>query len=240
MAAALLALGLIKLGRRSRVTVATVLTLFGMLRLWPFLDRRLVTPLIPWLALALALGALAASGQGDRPTDLLLPRAWRDWAWPRVWPSLAVAVWGIGFAGVSVWGLASGRHQAVYALRAPALYAAVDAVRSSTPVDAVIGAPELWAALHLYTGRTVAPSAPFRPGETPPWGTPVDQFRLWEAAGLDQLLVEHRGRVHGKALDALDRACPDGTVAVVTPPEDVLLVRLTWTATCREAVLGGV
>ncbi len=85
----------------------------------------------------------------------------------------------------------------------------------------------------------MGPSAPFRPGgvEGPAWGTPADQYRLWLAAGLDHVLVEHAGAVHGQALDRMDALCPGGAVEVRASYDGGFLVRLNWDEACRSRLL---
>jgi hypothetical protein len=116
----------------------------------------------------------------------------------------------------------------------------VKAVQEKTPNEAVVGAPELWAGIHLYTGRLVSPSARFLPlsSRGPSWGIPEEQYRLWMEAGLTHLLVEHAGNVHGEALDRMDERCPPGTVQVLDLQPGQFLVALNWDAACRRVLLG--
>jgi hypothetical protein len=133
-----------------------------------------------------------------------------------------------------------------YQLRAGRLAAAVETLKNTAPDDAVVGAPEFWAALHLHGGWQSVPSARFTPRaedeETPVWGTPAEQLDLWWHAGVDYVLLEQGGQVHGAALDLLDGRCP-GSVKLVAEMPPQLLVRLTWDEACARAVgvaeLGG-
>ncbi len=238
---ALAAFGLWELTSRSRLGSLTLLLMLGALWMWPFLDRRLMAPLVPWLVLLVFLGGLRSAGwlaRGQSAEAAAASEHRIRRILPRL-PRVAVGVWAVVFGAVSVWGLLHGRHEAGYRMRAEALADAVEAVRRTTEETAVVGAPELWAGLHLYTARTVGPSAPFRPGgvEGPAWGSPEDQYRLWMAAELDHVLVEHGGRVHGEALDRMDALCPGGAVEVRATYDGGVLVRLNWDDTCRARLL---
>lgn len=239
----LAAFGLGELMRRSRLGGLTLLLMSGALWMWPFLDRRLMGPMVPWLVLLVFLGGLRSAERlaRARSNDDATGRKVRlGPVLPHV-PRWGVGIWAAAFAAVSAWGLLSGRHEAGYRMRAQALADAVEAVRRTTAEAAVVGAPELWAGMHLYTSRRVGPSAPFRPGDgaSPVWGAPEDQYRLWMAADLDHVLVEHGGRVHGEALDRVDAVCPGGAVEVRASYEGGVLVRLNWDARCRARLLTG-
>jgi hypothetical protein len=231
-----LVLGLVEMLRRSRLVGLTVLFLLAALWLWPFVDRRLMAPLVPWLALAMVLGGSRASGIAVSTSPLAVARDWRN---SRSWTLLGVMAWGLFFGISSTVGLGRGWHDAGYRVRAPAVLEAAETVARSTAVGDVVGAPELWAALHLYTGRTVAPSAPFEPGalETPVWGTPERQVRLWVDAGLDLVLAEHGGRVHQSTLDRIGAECGDDALEVAGRYEGAVLVRLAWDESCRARLL---
>lgn len=222
----LLALGLVRMGARSRTTVWVLLVYVGVLWAWPYNDSRFLVPLIPWAILAVVVAA----------RTLVESPVARGGRWLHVAAPAVAGLWALVFAGSSGWALATGVHAQPYRFRTERLQEAVRAVRRLTPPDAVVGAPELWAALYLYTGRTVAPSAPFVASLTgePTWGTPMEQYRLWRSAGVDHLLVEHGGEVHGKALDRLDAVCPNGAVAVLSIMKGQILVRLDWDEACRR------
>lgn len=219
----LLLQGVRALGRRSGTAAWTLGLYLVVLWVWPFRELRLFAPALPLVTVAVAFGArdLAEAGGGRVPG---LARG-------------AVVLWGAALAGSGVVGLLRGSHVEPYDIRAEMLERAAGAVREATPGTAVVGAPELWAALHLYTGRRAAPSAPFRPLSTegPSWGTPGDQFVLWDAAGIDHVLLELGGVVHREALDELDARCP-GAVRVVASWRGGALVRLAWDEACRTRV----
>ena len=123
-----------------------------------------------------------------------------------------------------------------YRVRSEALATAVRAVQDKTTPEAVVGAPELWSGLHLFTERTVSPSARFLPlaSEGPSWGTPEEQYALWIDAGITHLLVEHGGRVHGEALDRMEEVCGPGAVQVLDLNPGQALIGLNWDSECRD------
>lgn len=198
--------------RRSRRSVLFVAAFLAVLWLWPYSARRLVAPVVPWLVVLVGAGCVAGA------------RA----KWPTVFlPSRILGLtWGVWFVGANAAALLAHRHDAVLLQRSLLLLRAAQGVRVATPPDAVVGAPELWAGLHLYTGRTVAPSARFRPvsGPEPVWGTAAEQIELWRTAGIEFLVLEFGGRIHGDALTELQGRCgaeavrsvarfPDGEIA---------------------------
>lgn len=63
------------------------------------------------------------------------------------------------------------------------------------------------------------------------WGTPEAQERLWRAAGIDHLLLEQGGLLHGAGLDRLEARCP-GMVRILARTPPMLVVRLEWDAPC--------
>ncbi len=222
--------GLVRLGRASPTVAAFVVFYLIVVALWPFQSERLVAPVLPLVAAAIAGPILVSSGPGPPPGGV--GRA-------PFWALLALAV---GFALPNFLVLARGGHLEDFDVRARALAAASEAVGSWVPVESVVGAPELWAGLHIYTGRTVSPSARFLPlaRAGPSWGTPEQQYRVWIAAGIDYVLAEHAGGVHGDALDRVDAECPGGAVELVATMPGSLLARLNWDAACRERLgLGG-
>jgi len=213
--------------RRSPVLPLTLLASFGILLAWPFQEIRLMVPLQPFLLLFVALGIRELVLKVPLPT------------WTR---RLAVGTglaWALLFTGVSIVRLATGWTSEAYRIRSAALMDAVRAVQEKTPQDAVVGAPELWPGIQLFTGRTVVPSARFRPlsGGGPVEGTPQEQYEIWIATGLTHLLVEHGGQVHGAALDRIDALCAPGTVQVLDSQPGRFLVQLSWDRACQERVL---
>ncbi|MBI4539535.1 MAG: hypothetical protein HY704_08510 [Gemmatimonadetes bacterium] len=208
-----------KRARSARTTVLAVVGLLLVLWLWPFAARRLVAPVVPWLALGVGAGFMVGA-RHRRPRMALTS-------------GTAALAWAGWFVSANVLALSARRHDLVLLERSIVLSRAAEAVRAATPPDAVVGAPELWAGLHLYTGRTVAPSARFRPwSKGPVWGTPEEQLKLWRAAGIDYLVLEFGGRVHGDALLALQRACGAESVRSVARFPGGELVRLVWTEEC--------
>ncbi|MCK5652580.1 MAG: hypothetical protein KAJ42_14425, partial [Gemmatimonadetes bacterium] len=75
--------------------------------------------------------------------------------------------------------------------------------------------------------------------EGPSWGTPEEQYRLWIAAGIDHVLVEHGGGVHAAPLTRMDELCPGGAVQLLASMPGAFLVRLNWDAACKERLLKG-
>jgi hypothetical protein len=195
-----------------------------MLLLWPYLDRRLVSPLHP---VTLALVAMGAATVFEARRE----------RWLRI-PLIALAVaWVSTYSVVTAARIANDWPVGAYRLRAERLAAAVEALSRTAPADAVVGAPEYWAALHLHGGWTVAPSVRFDPRsvdpEAPTWGTADEQISLWRSAGIDHLLLEQAGMLHGAALDQLEEECP-GTVFVLARSPPLLVVRIDWDTPCAR------
>lgn len=192
----------------------------AVLLVWPFLDRRLLVPWHAALITALVLGGMAVA-----------PRA-RALRLDRVVPGLA-AVWIVGYASVTAGRIAEGWTTQAYRLRSDRLAASVEALSRTAPDDAVVGAPEFWAALHLHGGWTVAPSVRFDPRsvdpERPMWGTADEQLASWRSLGIDHLLLEQNGALHGAALDRLEAECP-GSVSVLARMSTAMVVRIDWDA----------
>jgi hypothetical protein len=210
-----------------RILPLTLGAAFLVLLVWPFQDLRLLVPFGPFLV----LGALLAFGSVAKR---LPNRRWLS----RGITGLA-AIWVLAFtvlAGKRLW---DGWPGAPYRVRAEALERAVGAVSEKTPLDAVIGAPELWSGIHLFTGRVALPSARFFPlaQAGPSWGTPEEQYELWLAGGITHILVEHGGGVHGAALDRVDALCSAGTVQVLDLQPGQFLVRLNWDRECQNLLL---
>ncbi len=198
----------------------------GMLLLWPFVDRRLVAPMHPIAVVSVGVGAYA-----------LWRRAGRK--------GMRNTVAGLGFAWVvlltSVTASRAARGWAVagYQLRAGRLAAAVEALERTSGPGAVVGAPEFWAGLHLHGGWQTVPSARFTPRADdealPVWGSPADQLAIWWGAGVDHVLLEQGGQIHGEALNLLEDACP-GAVNILARMPPQLLVSLTWDAACARSL----
>ncbi|MDX1647592.1 MAG: hypothetical protein R3304_10645 [Longimicrobiales bacterium] len=194
----------------------------AVLLVWPYLDRRLLVPWHAVLLTALVLGGRQAYRRLDK----------RGLA--RVATGLA-AVWVVAYASVTAGRIAAGWPTEAYRVRSDRLAASVEALGRTAPDDAVIGAPEFWAALHLHGGWTVSPSVRFDPRnldtDRPMWGTAEEQLRLWRTLGIDHLLLEQNGVLHGAALDRLEEACP-GTVEVLARMPTSMVVRLAWDDGC--------
>jgi hypothetical protein len=182
----------------------------------------LVVPLHPLILAAIAMGGSAAY---ERLADRRLR-------------GVLLGVGGLWLAAYSV--VTAGRIAndwpvAPYRLRADRLATAVEALDRTAPDDAVVGAPEYWAALHLHGGWTVSPSVRFDPRradpESPMWGTPEELIGLWRASGIDHLLLEQGGALHGGALDMLEAECP-GRVNVLARSDPQLVVRIAWDRPC--------
>lgn len=244
-------LGLDRLWRRSRTLVLLLPVYLAVVWLWPFRDERLLAPLAPVLILTVAEGfrwsgegaALPdggseesvrreGGGSGGGPGGVEPARRLA-----RFWRGAGVA-WAALFAGVSLWGMAGGWIGAGYEIRAERLAAAVRAVDDRVPPGGVVGAPELWAGLILYTDRPAVPSARFRPvrRDGPIWGTEEEQFRLWTAAGVDHLVVEGAS-VHAAAVGRLTEACGPGAVRWLATWEGGGLARLEWSPECRRRLV---
>lgn len=238
--APVLALGARVLWSRSRTSLLALVAYLALSWLWPFKDFRLIVPALPLLALLFVSGAHAlwagekarstdpsmrATGSGSRtssatPSGGVPPGD--SLAAPRRAPirrlGLGVAAaWSGWFLMWTALALARGEHRAGFAERSALLFDAAQVIVRQLPPDAVVGAPDAWAAIALYTGRQAAPSARFLPLSNvgPRWGTPDEQLELWHAAGLDFLLVEWGGLVHGETLEALRRRCGESAFTEV-------------------------
>lgn len=197
----------------------------AVLLLWPYLDRRLLVPLHPALAAAAVLGASDLYARLD-PKRL-----------GRV-AAVVAAAWVLAFSVVTAYRVADGWPAAPYRLRAERLATAVEALQNTARPDAVVGAPEFWAALHLHGGWTVAPSVRFDPRsvdpEAPMWGTPDEQITLWRDLGIDHLVLEQAGQLHSAALDQLEEACAQRVFILAQMPGS-MIVYLDWASACGEA-----
>ena len=220
--------GLLVLARRSPAAACTFLLLLGEVLVWPFQAGRLLVPALPVAVVALALGLNAIVSAGPLTAH-----------GRRAVLGFSVIALG-GFAIASAFRLAGGEVTGPYLVRARMLANASELVEQLTPPDAVVGAPEFWASLALLTGRRAAPSAPFRPdptGSTSAAGTPAEQIAVWEAAGLEYILLENGVRVHGDALGRLEQSCP-GSVSFLGQVENQILLRLEQDGGCRRSLAG--
>ncbi len=224
-----LVLGLWEVGKKSYVLLLSLLLGMVLLLVWPFQDIRLVVPFQPILILGVVLGF--------RVLFRFLPRGSPG----RVAVGGVAGAWIVLFLGVASFRLFTGWPGEAYRVRSDVLVIAAQAVEERTPDDAVVGAPELWPGLHLFTGRTVVPSARFVPlaEDEPTWGSPEAQFALWRDAGLTHLVVEHGGRVHGDALARVTEECRAGTVHILDRQVAHVLVALNWDEECRDRLLNG-
>ncbi|MGD8319792.1 MAG: hypothetical protein PVJ02_05045, partial [Gemmatimonadota bacterium] len=222
--ALLAVVGGVRLGRVLPPVPWVILAYLAMLLVWPFVDRRLVAPLHPWMVMAVSFGFLELGRRAARS--------------PMRWAVGAVAfAWVGAYAVVTASRAERGWAVAGYQLRAKRMAAAVEALKRTAPPDAVVGAPEFWAALHLHGGWLSVPSARFTPRaedeEAPVWGTPEEQLALWWNAGVNHVLLEQGGQVHGDALNLLEERCPrDVGILARMPPQ--ILVRLEWDRACAE------
>jgi hypothetical protein len=222
-----LGIGLWELGKRSPALPLTLGAALFVLLLWPFQDVRLLLPFQPLLILGAVTGFWTLLSSKEKSLKRRLP-------------GLVVGGgWGVLILALSLFRLGTGWPAESYRVRTEALALAVQAVNEKTPPDAVIGAPELWSGINLFSGREVSPSARFRPLATtgPSWGSPQEQYELWMRVGITHLVVEHGGDVHGEALDRVDALCPPGTVRVLDMQPGQFLVELAWDRECQERVL---
>ena len=201
------------------------LAYMAMLILWPYLDRRLVAPWHPTLVASVALGGatLIARASNERVEKVVIA---------------AALIWVTAFSTMTAFRIADGWATGPYRLRAERLAASVEALSRTAPPEAVVGAPEFWAAVHLHGGWTVAPSARFDPRnidpDAPLWGTPEEQIELWTTMGIDHLLLEQGGQLHGATLDQLEAECP-GTVFLLAQMAGSAVVRLDWSSDCGRS-----
>ncbi len=198
----------------------------GVLLVWPYLDRRLIVPWFPAFLAALVLGVVEAVSRMKKEN---VKKA-----------AMGVgAVWVLAYASVTAGRIAEGWPTEAYRLRADRLAAGVEALRQTAPADAVVGAPEYWAALHLHGGWSVAPSVRFDPlradPDEPMWGTVDEQLELWRTLRIDHLLLEQNGVLHSDALDAVEAACPGAVVVLARMPSQ-MVVRIDGDDTCLTPV----
>lgn len=214
--------GMLRLFRKMPPVPWILLAYVGMLTLWPFTDRRLVAPLHPFAVVCVAWGAFAFLRSLRTP-------------WAKRAAGALVFAWIAAYVSVTASRAARGWGVAGYQLRSGRLASAVEVLKQTAPADAVVGAPEFWAALHLHGGWSTVPSARFAPraeGDgTPLWGSPEEQLNLWRTMGVDHVLLEQGGQIHGDALNLLERRCP-GAVGILARMPPQILVRLDWDAPC--------
>ncbi|GMV08219.1 MAG: hypothetical protein AMXMBFR53_44940 [Gemmatimonadota bacterium] len=220
------AVGAWRLSRTLAPVTWTALAYGAMLLVWPFVDRRLVAPLHPLVVVLVGVGVLEGLKR--------LPTA-------RMRQALGVLAfaWVAAYASVTASRAARGWAVAGYQLRAGRLAAAVEVLHNTASPTAVVGAAEFWAALHLHGGWAAAPSARFTPraedDARPVWGTPREQLELWWGVGVDHVLLEQGGQIHGEALNLLEQQCPGTTTILARMPPQVV-VRLAWDETCARTL----
>lgn len=204
----------------------------GMLLTWPYVDRRLVAPLHPWLVVAVGVGVLEGLGRLGASSAPMASRL-------RQALGAVALVWVAAFASVTASRAARGWAAAPYQLRAGRLAAGVEVLHNTAPSTAVVGAPEFWAALHLHGGWASAPSARFTPRSedeaAPVWGTAEEQLAMWWDVGVDHVLLEQGGQIHGAALNLLESRCP-GAVGVLARMPPQIVVRLSWDEACAASL----
>lgn len=221
----LLLAGLVFLHRRFPPVTWVVLAYVAMLFVWPFADRRLVAPIHPLLVIAIGVAALELWRAGARKGM-------------RIAGNALVVLWVGGYSLVSAWRAFDGWAVSPYRLRSGRLATAIETLSRAAPPNAVVGAPEFWAALHLHGGWSVTPSALFVPrseGGAPVWGRPEEQVTLWWNAGLEYVLLEQGGQIHGDALNLIEDRCP-GAVGIVARMPPQMLVHVQWGDACPEAL----
>lgn len=221
----LAAAGAREVWRNSRTAVLVTAGMVVQALLWPFADRRLLLPLVPWTLLLVLAGMYSVARRGDWAGKVVTPLTML-WLAALSFPLLHAATAGEG-AGAAFRG------------REVATAAAVAAVGDWVPPGRLVGAPELWAIIHLRTGHPVVPSARFhavRDGVARA-GTPAEQFRVWAVTDPYALVAE--GGIHREALDRMHEVCGPGSWSVPTGGFGFLLVRLEWDESCRRALLPG-
>jgi hypothetical protein len=63
----------------------------------------------------------------------------------------------------------------------------------------------------------------------------MEQLQLWWDAGIDHVLLEEGGVVHGDALNLLEERCP-GTVGILARMPPQILVRVAWDGSCASSL----
>ncbi|NNM32087.1 MAG: hypothetical protein HKO53_03430, partial [Gemmatimonadetes bacterium] len=216
------AIGLITLLRRFPPLGWFGVLYLAVLLVWPYLDRRLMVPWYPAVLTSLVLGVMVSVERIGRESVKKLAMG-------------LGALWVLAYASVTAGRIAEGWPTEAYRLRADRLAAGVEALSRTAPRDAVVGAPEYWAALHLHGGWNVGPSVRFDPRranpDEPMWGTVDEQLDLWRALGIDHLLLEQNGVLHSDALDVVEASCP-GAVVVLARMQSQMVVRIDLDEEC--------
>ena len=214
--AGLAAFGAARLHRRFPPFVWTAGAYMLLLLVWPYVDRRLVAPLHPFLVAMVVAGAVEVA------------QRWPGRRASRVVVGVAL-VWMGGYAVMTTGRIARGWPVSAYRIRADAMATGLETLSRTVPTGSVVGAPELWAALSLHGGWTVVPSARFAPAaaveDRPVWGTPEEQLELWRSTGVSHLLLEQGGQIHGEALNLQETRCP-GSVSILARMPPQMLVRV--------------
>lgn len=212
--------GFLQLARRSPGAALGAGLYLAMLVVWPFRNPRLAVPFVPLLMAALVFAIVDIRARVPvraRPGVLTAAGT--------------VAALVLILAGMRLFGEAGTRPLRI---RTTQLVGALEAIEAHTDPGDVVGAPELWPAVPLYTDRIGVPSARFRPGgEGPRQGTPQEQYRTWVLTDLEWVVTEAGGRVHGDALDLVEETCP-GVLFVPARWGGQALVRVPWDADCRR------
>lgn len=220
---ALTVLGVWRLVRGFPPLAWSLAAYLAMLLVWPFVDRRLVAPIHPWVVVGLGWGFVEVTRRTSGRVRLAV--------------IVAAIVWGGAYATATASRAAHGWPSAGYRLRADRLANALTAMERMTPEGAVVGAPEYWPAIVLHGAWSSFPAARFEPRsadeETPVWGSPDQQLRLWWSYGANYLLLEQNGIVLGDALNRLEEACPGSAFILARMPSQ-MLVRLDWGPECAR------
>jgi hypothetical protein len=225
--AVLAVLGWRRLHRHFPPFTWTALAYLLLLLVWPYVDRRLVAPLHPFVVALIVAGGveLISRWDGRRAGQVV---------------AAVVLLWMGSYAVMTTGRIARGWPVSAYRIRADALATALEALEQTAgegrDEGVVVGAPELWAALSLHGGWTVVPSARFAPAapldERPIWGTPEEQRALWRFSGVTHLVLERGGMIHGDALNLQEQECP-GSVNILARMPPQMLVHVNW-AGCSE------
>jgi hypothetical protein len=233
IACAALVVGVRRLSAQTWTPILAAALLMVMLWLWPYQEVRMAMPLIP------VLGMVMVAWFGPEAEKLIrgiLVKGARPSSATVLVGAMSL-VWILALGSANVTALGRGRHVEPLRVRELMLARAVGAVEERVPPNVVVGAPELWAAPAVHTGRCVAPSARFwLAGDGPIWGTPSEQFAIWSASGREYVVLENVGLVHQEALDELDARCP-GAVQLQASWAVGMLVRLGWDDACRALVV---
>jgi hypothetical protein len=220
---ALAVVGAVRLLRTFPALTWSLAAYFGMLMMWPFVERRLVAPAHPWVVVAVAAGLLEVARRVPVPVRRVLFGA--------------AAVWVAAFAAVTTGRAVRGWAASGYRLRADRMANAIVTLEKTVPPGSVVGAPEFWPGIILHREWFSIPSARFTPRSedeaTPIWGTPEQQLALWWRYAVGYVLLEQNGLIHGDALNRLQAVCPGSAVILARMPTQ-MLVRLQWDVACAE------